>query len=516
MKITFAYLAAESIAIETLSSCLKEDGHSVHLAFDPGLFDDKQYLDIPLLKKIFSRRKDLVEEIINSSPDLLCFSVGTDNYLWACDVARRVKERMDVPVIFGGIHVTAVPDRVIKNDFVDMVCVGEGEEALRELAATLERGEKDLSIRNIWFKEDGRIIKNPVRPLIQDLDSLPYPDKELFEDHIPIRDGKYMMITSRGCPYSCTYCYNNVLRKSVYGSEKRYLRQRSVDSIIDELKTMKKRFNFRTVAFMDDCFVANRRWFRNFAERYAREISLPYSCMAYTGQVDEEMGRLLKDSGCNRMMFGIQTMDRRTREEILKRSFETDEKIKRAIDVCDRLGIPYSLDHIFGIPFADPAEHKKTALFYSRTNAIRVCCYALFYYPGTEITKDGLRAGILDNRDVEMIEEGKARLYVYGSSLRPDELRVFRALRNFYSLLPILPSWLLVFLVKTDLFMLFRFLPRAFALMCEAVVSVKTGHQRGVEYIRYYLRHLTRRGARRQDKGVLHAESCQKKEAVNE
>lgn len=490
MNITFAYLAAESIAIESLSSVLKRDGHTVKLVFDPGLFDDKQYLDVPLLKKLFSRKTDVVRKIVESRPDLLCFSVGTDNYLWACEIARKVKETIDVPIIFGGIHVTAVPERVIRNDFVDMVCIGEGEEAMSELARSMADGRWDRSIRNIWFKDDGRIIKNPVRPLIQDLDSLPYPDKELFEEHIPIRNGKYMMITSRGCPYRCTYCYNNVLRKTIYGRERKYIRQRSVGSVIDELKFMRNKYNIKNVAFMDDCFVANRRWFREFARRYREEIALPYSCMAYTGQIDDEIGELLKESGCNRMMFGIQTMDKNTRESILKRSFETDEKIKKAIDVCDRFGIPYSLDHIFGIPFADNEEHKKTAMFYSTTNAIRVCCYALFYYPRTEITDYGLEAGIITKEDVDNIEEGKARLYVYGSSLRDDELKTFRALRNFYSLLPLLPTSVLHFLLKTDLFMLLRHMPRFFALVCEAFVSLKTGHQRGVDYIRYYLKHI--------------------------
>jgi len=338
MNITFAYLAAESVAIEVLSSVLKRAGHNVTLAFDPGLFDDKQYLDIPILKKAFARKTNVVEGILSDPPDLLCFSVGTDNYRWACEVARMVRARLDVPVIFGGIHATAVPDRVIKNPFVDMVCVGEGEEAMVELAASMEGGATDTSIENIWFKRDGRVIKNPVRPLVQDLDSLPYPDKELFAPHIPIYHGKYMMITSRGCPFQCTYCYNNVLRRTVYGKEKKYVRQRSVDSVIGELKAMKEKYDFTNVAFMDDCFVANRRWFREFSRRYSEEVGVPYSCMAYTGQVDPEMGRLLKDSGCNRMMFGIQTMDRRTREEVLKRSFETDEKIKRAIKVCDDVG----------------------------------------------------------------------------------------------------------------------------------------------------------------------------------
>lgn len=490
MNITFAYIAAESIAIEVLSSVLKRDGHKVTLVFDPGLFDDKQYLDIPLLKKAFNRKADVLGEIKASAPDLVCFSCGTDNYQWACEVARAVKKELDVPVIFGGIHVTAVPERVIKNDFVDMICVGEGEEALSELVASMERGVRDTTTRNIWFKEAGEVIRNPVRPLIEDLDVLPYPDKSLFEPHIPIRDGKYMMMTSRGCPYQCTYCYNNVLRRSVYGAEKKYVRQRSVESVIEELKIMKARFAFKNIAFMDDCFVMNRKWFREFAERYKKEIALPYSCMAYTGQIDDEMGELLKDSGCNRMMFGVQTMDRKTREEVLKRSFETDEKIKKAVSVCDRLEIPYSLDHIFGTPFADPREHEKTAEFYATTKAIRVCCYALFYYPRTEITEDGIKAGILNDKAVDDIEEGKARLYVYGSSLREDEMKVFRALRNFYALLPILPSFMLLFILRTKLYKALRFMPRAFALACEAFVSIKTGHERGVDYIRYYVQHL--------------------------
>lgn len=499
MNITFAYLAAESIAIEILSSVLKKEGHSVKLVFDPGLFDDKQYLDIPLLKKAFSRKTNVLYEIKASSPDLVCFSVGTDNYQWASEIAREVKKVMDVPVIFGGIHVTAVPERVIANEFVDMVCVGEGEEAIVELTRSIASGKRDTSIKNIWFKEGGTVIQNPVRPLIQDLDAIPYPDKGLFVPHIPIRGGKYMMLTSRGCPYQCTYCYNNVLRRSVYGSEKKYVRQRSVGSVIEELKANREKYGFTNIAFMDDCFVTNRKWFREFAARYKEEIGLPYSCMAYTGQIDEEMGELLKDSGCNRMMFGIQTMDTRTREEVLKRSFETDDKIKRALKVCDSLAIPYSLDHIFGTPFADAKEHEKTAAFYATTKAIRVCCYALFYYPKTEITEDGIRAGILDKNAVDSIEEGKARLYVYGSSLRPDEMKVFRALRNFYALLPLAPSPLLVFLIKTGLYKSLRFMPRAFALSCEAFVSIRTGHERGVDYIRYYLQHLKKVFGRKLD-----------------
>ena len=112
--------------------------------------------------------------------DLIGFSVISDTYGWACQIAGELIKRIDIPVIFGGIHPTSVPDIVIKEDFVDYVCAGEGEEAMVELCDALQQGKDTTSIRNVWTKRNGRIIKNPLRPLISDLDSLPFPDKELY------------------------------------------------------------------------------------------------------------------------------------------------------------------------------------------------------------------------------------------------------------------------------------------------------------------------------------------------
>lgn len=493
MKITFLYMGAESPAIEYLSSSLKKRGHQTSLVFDPALFDDKQYLSIPFLARLFNARKQLVERVAAEKPDLVAFSAGTDIYLWAKELARQIKKKISVPIIFGGIHATAVPERVLDNDFVDMVCLGEGDEALVELADSFAAGKLDYGIKNIWFKKDGRLIRNPVRDLLQDLDKLPLPDKELFASDIPIAKGKYMLMTSRGCPYKCSYCYNDVL-KDFYAGKGKFVRQRSVDNVMHELKVMKQKYDYSSVAFMDDLFVGNRKWFGEFIPRYKAEIARPYSCMTSANVIDEEMVRALKDSGCTRLQFGIQTMHEPTRNDILGRNFETTAHIKRAIAACDKLGVSYSLDHIFAIPGEGVTEYESTAEFFTGTRADRLCCYSLFYYPGTRIIASAKERGMLTDRDISDIEEGRGKLYVYGSSLKKDDLRVFKALRKLYSLAPLMPKKFNRYLVRSGQYKLLRFLPRLAALICESISALATRHPRAKDYLRYYWMHICRRG----------------------
>lgn len=495
MKITFVYLGAESLSIEILSSVLRKNKHSTYLAFDPGLFAERQYLDMPFLARIFDYKKRLLKDIYNTQPDIVAFSVGTDIYQWACGIAEEIKKNSNVPIIFGGIHPTSVPERVIKNEFVDMLCIGEGEESIVEIANQLEGGKLSYDIKNIWFKKNGEVIRNDTRPLIQELDSLPFPDKSLFEDHVLMKNGRYMIMTSRGCPYDCTYCYNNVLR-NMYSGKGKYVRQRSIENVIAELKQMKKRYNFSGVDFMDDLFVMNKKWLREFVPEYKKEIGLPYDCMTHTPAIDYDTALLLKESGCHRIKFGVQTMNEETRHEILKRPFEKTEYIERALNICDKFGIGYSLDHIIGIPGETHKDWLDTAEFYSQTGAERVCCYSLYYYPKTEIIQKALSQNILEKKDVEKIEDGKCPIYTYGSSLIGKDLKTFFAFRKFYALVKIFPKSLMRFFLKPLIFPVFFFLPKAIFLVFEFMASLKTGHLRGLDFVKYYMFHLKRRFAR--------------------
>lgn len=133
MKISFIYLGSENLGIEYLSSVLKKSGHKVELIFDPALFCDKHYLNVDFLAKLFDSRKKIIKRVLESRPDLIGFSVFTHNYKWALSIASLIKKEIDIPIIFGGVHPTILPEDVIANNSVDMICIGEGEEALLEL-----------------------------------------------------------------------------------------------------------------------------------------------------------------------------------------------------------------------------------------------------------------------------------------------------------------------------------------------------------------------------------------------
>ena len=179
MRILFFYRGAESFGIEYLSAVLTQAGHQTELIYDPGL-DNNFYVSPGLLKKLNVPRK-LVRKARDFSPDLVAFSSITNLYPYIKDMARALKAELKMPAVIGGIHPTVLPELVLQEDCFDIVCRGEGEYALLELADRLEKGEDITDIENLWVKDSqGVIHKNEQRPLIQDLDALPFPDKDLF------------------------------------------------------------------------------------------------------------------------------------------------------------------------------------------------------------------------------------------------------------------------------------------------------------------------------------------------
>ena len=183
-------------------------------------------------------------------------------------------------------------------------------------------------------------------------------------------------------------------------------------------------------------------------------------------------------------------MNEKTRNDVLKRNFETTSHIKAAIAACDKHGISYSLDHIFGIPFEREEEFKKTAEFFVSTRADRLCCYALFYYPKVQIIQSAKEDGLLNDKDIDDIEEGKAKLYVYGSSLKDADLKTFNNFRKLYSLAPLLPKKFNLWMLKSGFYKNLKFLPRFFTLIFESVSAISTRHPRGRDYLKYYFFHI--------------------------
>jgi len=440
MRCTFVCMGAENISIASLSALLKQHGHETFLAYDQALFDDKNYLSKPGIARWFDHKDVVVGQVVQSCPDLVAFSVMTPTYTWALDLARRIKEWIDVPIVFGGIHPTTCADKVIKEDCVDIVCKGEGDFAMLDLCNAIEQGRDNLTIQNLWFKKDGRIIENPQRTPVADIDNLPPPDKVLFAPHVPIRHS-YLAVTSRGCPYACSFCALSYYAEEAKLLGSKRLRERSVANVIAELKESLATYDYKWIEFRNNTFTASRRWVKEFCDAYKQEIGRPFLAFAHPNTMDDEVARWMKDAGCYNIQLGLESYNEWVREHILNRK-ETNEAVQRAVTAMDKVGLKYSLDYILGLPKQTHEELMQAAQFFiDRTACRRVSPYMLAYLPKLKMVDIGLKYGELTLADVDKIEAGSHDHYLSTGSVgqNKEKLRYYKAFRIFFRMIPLLP-----------------------------------------------------------------------------
>ena len=455
MKIAFVNDSCERLGVEYISAVLKQHGHTVKLFADPQLFDDENFT-IPPLARFFDQKDELVARVKAFQPDLVGFSVVTDFYQWACRLARRIKAEMDVPVLFGGIHPTSVPDKVLQQDCVDMVCRGEGEYALRDLVNSMQVGAIDYATPNIWFKKDGRVIQNDVRPLIEDLDSLPFADKDLFYEASPHFSRCYFLMTNRGCAYACSYCCNSFLKK-FYHEKGRYLRFRSATNVIQELTRAKQKYGINMIRIHDDDFLTHDvPWFEEFAEKYSTLIRAPFACFTHPNSVTETKARLLKKAGCHDIEVGVQSISSDTRHHILNRRV-SDEQLSRSLQILKDAGIKVITDNILGLPHQGDAELLDLIKFYNKNRIMKIYCFGFRHYPATDIVEYSKNAKLLTDEDVDNLENGvNVKTFIQSGDILNREAK---QLQTFFAFLLYLPEKVNDYILKRKLYRFFIPLP---------------------------------------------------------
>lgn len=442
-KIAIISMGHSLLAIEYLSAALKKANHEVKVIFDPMLFHDQK----TILKKILSYKKEIADQVIKSKPDLVAFSVITDYHQHALNLAREIKKKNDVPILFGGIHPTSIPEKVIEENSVDIIGIGECDQAIIELANSINNGKYNTKIDNFWFKEKGKIIKNKIKPLIENLDQLPFPDHEIFFSFSSGFRYGYSTITSRGCPFDCTYCCNNVLRQ-VY-DQKYYFRRRSVKNVIEELIIARKKYNPKFIRFFDEIFTLNKKWLIEFSKEYKKKVNLPFYCLVHASTINEEIVSLLKEAGCYEVQMGVQTYTEKLAKEVFKRSVPLN-KVKEAIHLFRKYEIFLAVDNIFGFPGQTEDELKKLAEFYAYNlpNRIHICY--MRYYPKLEINKIALEKKVLTKERIEELEYGKnSRTMLTGGDSFCKELAQFEILFYLFRFLPVKVR---LFLIKKEIY----------------------------------------------------------------
>ena len=494
LDVVLAATGAENISLEAISAMLKREGHRVQLAFDRALFNDAQYFTVPWLARLFDVKDEVVRQIVVARPDLLCVSVFADNYQWALDLSRRVKQQIAVTVVFGGIHPTTVPERVIGEDCVDVICVGEGDYAIAELAASLARGRLDTSIRNLWFKQDGQVIRNPPRPNAR-LDDLPMIDKALFEDYIPYRH-YYLTVTNRGCVRRCSFCSENFKEQWEEAHQLGpFMRDTSVEKVIDELRAMRDTYGLRYVDIKNNVLSASRKWTLEFLRRYREEIGVPFRIMGYPRLLTREVTQALRAAGCHHIQMGVESVNETIRREVLLRP-ESNAQICDALDNMDAAGIGYSTDFILGLPGETEQDLiDAIRLLNGRRGLRRASIFWLEYLPGVALTEHARREGLIGPREIEQIEDGGQEHYLAHGSV--EDTATVRHLKNYhvlFRLLPVTPAPVMEFVLRHRLQRVFNYVPQTpLIILIDIVVSFIKRDYYALWAIRTYLFELKRR-----------------------
>lgn len=433
MKIAFAYAAFENLGIEYISALLKQHGHNTFLLFDPQLFDDL-YLKMRYISLFFDYQKRIMKEIEQKEPDIIAFSVVSDNFSWACSYAEKIKRRFpSIITVFGGPHITAVPEHVLANWFVDYVIIGEGEYPMLELVQALENGSIVNNIHNLGYKEDGVIKINETRPLLQNLDELPFPDTDLFLKVNPYARKEYNIITARGCVNRCSYCHNSMDRRLLWRNCGKFLRRRSIENIINELKERKEKYGFDTLCIWDEVFTCDEKWLESFCEVYKKEINIPFWTFIHPSHVTKKTVQLLEEAGCWEVEMGVQTLNQLVKENILHRYEKKDDVIK-AIDLFSNSKIRLVVDVIFGLPQLVEKDYIELIEVFNEHRPTKIQTFWLRYYPGTDIIPIAEELDLLTKKEIEEINEGiPTRAAVSGGS------RINSDFQKYQTILALLP-----------------------------------------------------------------------------
>jgi len=399
--------ALVGIGPKILAACLKQGGHEARLIFLPKKMGDS--FDVKVLQQVAD---------ICSTSDLIGISLLTDDLANAMEITSHLKKGLSVPILWGGVHPTVRPRECLHH--ADMVCIGEGEVPLIELADKMQRGEDITQVRSIWMKRDGKIIENELQPLIENLDLVPFQDpgpenhfvlwegniQRITEDLLRENIGRcYFTLSSRGCPFQCTYCFNHTYRRMF--PNKKPIRKRSVDNLLSELVSLVRRFPFTEKICLDDdaFFLRDLKEIEEFSERYRKDVNVPlWIAGAGPTMVRPEKLAALAGAGMRSMRMGIQTGSDRIKR-LYKRTFSNKQVLQAAKMInAFKTSIPeVQYDFIIDNPWETEKDVVQSLRLASRLpvpHELRL--FPLHFYPGTDLYEKAQREGVMSSHPNEV------------------------------------------------------------------------------------------------------------------
>lgn len=332
---------------------------------------------------------EIIQQVEALEPDILGIStIFSTLVISGKIIAREIKKRFpQTTVIFGGNHATFIVDQLAREDYIDVVVVGEGEVTFKELVEKIERNQPIDDTLGIVFRKGGKIVKTAPRPPIKDINTIPFPDWRIVYDTQP---KGIPMCSSRGCPHECIYCSTTAF----WG---RQWRARSAQNMIDEIKYVFDIYNSKEkkldLAFVDDNFTVNRKRVKEFCRLIHQEnLEVCWGVSSRVELVDEELLEMMSDSGCTAMFLGIESGSLRVLK-LLKRNY-TPEEVKAKVDMCVKYGILPTCSFMIGNPYEDEDDIEKTFALLKVLKSYKVQTHIFTPLIGTEIYHNADKYGV--------------------------------------------------------------------------------------------------------------------------
>jgi hypothetical protein len=429
-------------------------------------------------------------------PEVVCFSPFTSYFRWSVSKSDYIKNNFpNTFILYGGVHPTFIPEETIAASSVDGLIIGEADVAIVDFADNFYNWDKLKTVQNLWIKENGEVIKNSLRPKIRNLDDLSYPDKELFYNQFPKfqNKGTFTFLASRGCPYKCTYCCNDVYNELYKGQK--ILNFQSPEYVIEQLKYFKHKYNYSLVDFMDDVLAVKFERLETLLPSFKKQIGVPFVCFMYPNRFlgREDVIKLLKETGCSWLKIGVQSSNEVYRKEVLKRS-GTNELIIEIADLCNKHNLNFSFDHILDMPGETAEDLYDAVKLYNRCRPTIINFGTLFYLPKTKIVKEGLKVGALNDKDVTLINRGEDPVALASNNVRfiGQSARINYSVFAFLFIsVTLFPKRLMAFLLKSKRWTTSKFKVPKFVLIILKVLSkIKAGqgyvYFSAIKYTVYY------------------------------
>jgi len=370
------------VNVPLLISILKKHGHEVKLfdltdyevfnnkSYEKLFFKEAEYNEEALLKdrESFYKNSNLGINLKNSDytedfnnlvdsfkPDIIAVSLMSVDFKFTINFLRPIKQKYDTKIVIGGIHAILLPEETISNDVCDYVCIGEGESSIINLIEALEKNYDLSRVHGIWYKNNGIICKND-RIELTDLTKVPFLDFDYFDPihfYRPFDGARYKMINyefSRGCPFTCSYCVNGILKDKYKGLGK-YHRNKGISQSIEELKYLINKYSFDFVRFWDEDFTANSiELIKNYAKVYNKHIKLPFIIYSRVESITDEKVKILKEMGCKTFAIGIESGNENIRKKVLNRHMSNKTLIEK-FNIVKKHGIRTSAYNMIGLPY---------------------------------------------------------------------------------------------------------------------------------------------------------------------